>query len=554
MQTPSVGDASSDGAAINASVATDAGAPQAAELQIIRPGKATWRSVPREQNGFYAVLDGLCSQLAFDTVGNDVVIHYGGQSLGPMVTSLRTGNASFIALRGDRLESIGDPLIVSPTGVAGRSLDDFWVADSTGTRSSEGAVLHRRIGTTWKKYEKDHTNLHAWLDGGIIGTKGWAAAASGELWVEGSAIRPPSKLGSDLLMNPALAAFPTGEIVILGVLASEQGNPAVPRIARTWSPKGGMKQIPFTLLGPDEYPTLLEIAPDEIYVTSDTKVGRWDGTSWKLLGVTKAKISSAMRVASNDLWIRLASGALVRSAPAPAGGLLFNVVPTPEPVAAIGGVSLGAPWMVGNSGKLYKREGEVWTEKTLPPPPFSSSPRVAFKAKSLRVLAPDDVLILGMYWEKATGWTERELHTALLRTKPHQETLRCNEPDPENNNLHVGTGFQSWPPTLTSESAAACPTPFAVLARKSNAAKTAGDWPLIRGALKGHGELGEVSLVEFVSGDRTFVGAKAKDYATAKKLAELAAGRDRLRPEIVCGEPEVARTFKLDTTTGKVAP
>ena len=124
--------------------------------------------------------------------------------------------------------------------------------------------------------------------------------------------------------------------------------------------------------------------------------------------------------------------------------------------------------------------------------------------------------------------------------------MRCNEPDPENNNVELGSGFQSWPPMATDD----CKTPFAVLARRSKANKTADDWPRIRAALKGHAELGEVSLVEFVSGDRTFVGAKGKDLASARKIASLVAEKDRLRPEVVCGDPEPKRTLAIDLTTG----
>src|SRR5262249_1164310 len=147
---------------------------------------------------------------------------------------------------------------------------------------------------------------------------------------------------------------------------------------------------------------------------------------------------------------------------------------------------------------------------------------------------------------------EQELHWTLLRTKATKETLRCNEPDPENNNIQIGRGFQSWPPMATSTSS--CATPFVVLGRKSNAVKApASDWPKLRGAVKGQTELGEVTLVEFVSGDRTFVGTKAKDYESAKKLAELASSKDRVRPEIVCGEPETTRALSIDLSSGKVA-
>lgn len=513
----------------------------AAELEI-PIGKPGWKSVPKEQNGFYVALDGLCSKLGFGRAGKDVVVHYGGTS---MYATDRSGNASFIGLREAGLESIGDPVIASPTGVAGKSLEDFWIADSTGSRSSEGAILHRRSGTAWKTYPKDQTNLHAWLDGGVIG-QGGMALANGELWTEGSNTKPPAALENGL-GRPTFAAFPTGDILLV---AQPADNPDAPYVSRTWSPRSGVKQQSLAMLGIVSWPLLVEVAPNEVYATMVDKVARWDGSKWKLLGTTSGPIRSAHRAADDDLWVILESGGIQRSTPKG-----FVTVPTPEPLAGLSGVDFGTPWAVGQSGKLYKRENDAWKEAKFAAPAFTANSSPAFKAKQVLVVAPDDVLVIALYWEKGVGWKEPELHQALLRSKPVKETLRCNEPDPENNNVDIGRGFQSWPPTLTSKTGPSCSTPFAVLARRSNAIKSPpGDWPKIRAALKGHADLGEVSLVEFKSGDRTFVGAKAKDYDTARKMAELAAGKDRLRPEIVCGEPPVVdRTLALDSKTGDAA-
>jgi hypothetical protein len=180
----------------------------------------------------------------------------------------------------------------------------------------------------------------------------------------------------------------------------------------------------------------------------------------------------------------------------------------------------------------------------LPMPAFTAG--TPMKAKAILVLGPDDVLLTGKYWEKGPFWKDQELHTALFRSRPVKETLRCNEPDPENNNINLGSGFQSWPPMATAD----CTSPFAVLARRSNAVPKDDDWPRIRAALKGHPELGEVVLVDFVSGDRKFVGAKGKDLETAKKLASIVAKGDRLRPEVVCGSPEPTRSLAIDLATG----
>jgi len=503
--------------------------PSASAAPVKKPvpeGAPKWKSIPKEQNGFYVVLDGLCSKLAAARAGKDVVMHYGGES---MYGNERTGYASFIALRDDGLESIGDPSISSPTGVAGQSLDDFWIADSTGSRSSEGAVLHRYTKGQWKTYAKDQTNLHAWVDGGIIGTLGFAAH-NGEVWVEGSTTKPPAAL-YDQLWFPALSAFPTGEVLVIARKTDDSGARDGPLIARSWAPGKKVVEQSLAKLSPPGSPwaQLYEVAPDEVYVVLEDRILRWDGSSFHALGATKggAKIKLVRRAASDDVWVLTETGALQRitkdAAAAP--------IATPEPVAGLDGVDRGAAWIVGASGKLYKRDGDAWKEMPLAPPAFSVQKTA--KAKQIVVAAPDDVLVVAAYWEKGLGWKEQELHWMLLRTKPVKETLRCNEPDPENNNIHIGRGFQSWPPMATAE----CATPFVVLARRSNAIKKEDEWPRLRKTL------GDVTLVEFTSGDRTFVGTKAKDLDAAKKIADLATKSDRLRPEIVCGDPDAKRTI-----------
>lgn len=522
----------------DAATAGDASRASGTARVLVPEGPAKWRSVPREQAGFYAVVDGLCSDLAAGRVGKDMVVHYGGGALG-YYSDKRRGGASFIALRDDGLESIGDPSIASPRGIAGRSLDDFWVADSTGTRTSEGAVLHRYAGGKWKRYEKDQTNIHAWVDGGVIGSLGFAAA-NGELWVEGSTTKPPLALYQDY-PYPALAAFPTGDVLLIS-RRNRQQNPDAPLVGRHWAPGGKITEHALQALLPgDTWASVHEVAPDEVYVVRADRVARWNGASFAAIGKTTngQPIKLVRRAGSDDLWALTEAATLERIAKAQTG-----VIPTPEPVADFDGVEDGAPWMVGKSGKLYRREGAEWKPAALPTPPFTAGS--TFKAKRVVVASPGDVILVGMYWEKGPGWKDQELHTALFRTRPVKETLRCNEPDPENNNINVGHGFQSWPPMATAE----CKTPFAVLARRSNAVKKADDWPRIRAALKGHTELGDVALVEFVSGDRTFVGARVRDVDTARKLVALVSANDRLRPEVVCGDPEPKRTLAIDLATG----
>ncbi|MDB4943962.1 MAG: hypothetical protein JWP97_3496 [Labilithrix sp.] len=523
----------------------------AAPRTPVPEGPPRWKTVPRADNGFYAVVDGLCSELTASRVGSDLVVHYGGA--GGLYAMYRMGDASFVALRDDGLESIGDPKVASPTGVAGRSLDDFWIADSTGTRSSEGAILHRYSGGVWKTYAKDQTNLHAWVDGGIIGSLGMSAA-NGELWVEGSAVKPPEALYGDM-PYPALSAFPTGDILIVAN-KGEGLDTSRPLVARHWRPGGKITEIAVEkMLGSSarSFPRLAEIAPGEVYVFRDDRVIRWDGSAFHPLARAKdgKAIASVHRVGEDDLWIQTE----VPDSDPPQTQLQHltkdaaTLIATPEPILAMDGVSRGAAWIVGISGKLYRREGESWKNMPLPSPVYSA--QRSLKAKDILVVGPDDVILKAKYWEKGPGWTEQELHTALFRTRPVKETLRCNEPDPENNNVELGRGYQSWPPMATAE----CKTPFVVLARRSNARpRKDDDWPRLRAGLTGHPELGEVSLVELTSGGRTFVGTRARDLETARRIVQLVAPKDRLRPEIVCGDPEPTRTLAIDLKTGAATP
>jgi hypothetical protein len=523
----------------DASALADAGASTTAARTPMPEGPPKWKSVPKEHNGFHVVVDGLCSELFASRVGKDVVVHYGGAN--PMFGVNRQGAASFMALREGGLESIGDPQIASPTGVAGRSLDDFWIADSTGTRSSEGAILHRYLGGTWKKYAKDQTNLHAWLDGGVIGTLG-IAAANGEVWVEGSSTKPPPAMHAQT-MAAAFSAFPTGEVLLVGRLregpADGHEGPADGHVvARAWAPGKKLTQLSFDPYGTkDSWPRLYEVSPTEVYVVSDHRVARWDGAAFHVLGSTLGKkaIERIQRVGDDDVWVLTFGGGIQRITKEGATNIA-----TPEPFEVFDGVALGSPWAVSKSGKLYAREGDTWVHKPLAAPAFSA--QSSSKAKHVVVVDKDDVLVVAKYWEKAPGWKEPELHTMLQRSKPVKETLRCNEPDPENNNVNLGRGFQSWPPMATAD----CKTPFVVLARRSNAIKRQDDWPRLKKALASHAALVEgAALVEIVSGDRTFVGAKAKDLESAKKILTVAAKADRLRPEIVCGDPDVKRSIPL---------
>lgn len=514
--------------------------PPAAEPVVMPVGKPGWKTIPQEQNGWWVGLDGLCPMLKVYPVGADVLVSYGG---GPEHVygsdRNRVGHATFMGVSDTGLRAVGDPDLAYPTGVMGTSLDDFIIADSVGTRTFGGAVVHRRRNGTWSKFEQNMTLVQPWVDGGVMGVFGMGAMRGEDIWVAGTKTAPPTGLYSGY-MTPWFASFPTGEVMLVVGNYGEgfSGKPGTLH-ARSWSTATNkVTHTPLPMLGQAVRPSFVwGIAPDEIYAGNENIVAMYDGTAWKLIGKASKPILrwESKRVTKGVLWARLEDGTIEVSGPEG-----FKRLETPEKLLAFDGMDKGQTWAAGESGKLYLRDGETWTEKKLPLPVFSSGP-VPFKAKGVVVKAKDDVVVTAAYWEKGPGWTEQELHWALLRTKKQDETLRCNEPDPENNNVYIGRGFQSWPPVVPNGTTE-CKTPFVMISRRSKqhpVAKT--DWAKIKTALEGHADLiADGKLLEFVSGDRTFLGAKPKDLESAKQLVTLTAAKDRIRPEILCAEPPAA--------------
>ena len=126
--------------------------------------------------------------------------------------------------------------------------------------------------------------------------------------------------------------------------------------------------------------------------------------------------------------------------------------------------------------------------------------------------------------------------------------MRCNEPDPESGASAAGHGVQSWPPVADDK----CPTPFVVLARRSNAHPQSADYGPLRAPLRGHQELDPVQIVDVPSGDHTYIGAPVKDLATARKLLQVETKSLNLHGEIVCADPVPARTIAVDLKTGGI--
>jgi hypothetical protein len=531
----------------NGAVTTE-GALALSPRQPMPPGPAGWRTEATLRAGFYPVLDGLCSDLAVTRLGSDIVVTYGGTASEMYLDGKRKGAASFLGIRGETALLLDMPKMSAPSGLVGTSLDTFWLGDDTASRSGSGRTLFRAADGTWKPQQSrmpDGTvregsfdvDFHLWLDGGLIANKSMVGM-DGALVVRGSNTAPPDALHDHFPLLTRLSAFPTGEVILVARV-DQTGE----LLARHWAP--GQKVTTRSLqkfFSAESYgPIFVEHAPNEVYGYDGRNVVRWDGTEWRALAKAKNEIKSLYRIAEDDLWSLTASGSLERITKTTAAPLA-----TPESIVQVAGHDRGDIWAVTAKGNLLHREAEAWVSKPLPAPVHTSG-NAALKAQTVTVMAVGDVLLTARYWEKAPGWKDQELRYVLFRSHAMPETFRCNEPDPENNRVEVGQGFQSWPPPASEP----CTSPFVVLARRSRNRKDVDDWPSLRAAFKGHAALGEsIELREFVSGNRTFVGAQAKDIATAKQLGMLAMKAGPLRPEIVCGDPAATRTLTVNTTSG----
>jgi len=206
-----------------------------------------------------------------------------------------------------------------------------------------------------------------------------------------------------------------------------------------------------------------------------------------------------------------------------------------DALALVGGAWVKAtlddgPWKI-DDGKLYRRDGGAWRIVQLPRPPFSIGAEL--HAERFAVVN-GELVVSASYVERGRGWRDPIKRRVLLRSHRPTETLRCNEPNPEDFTVRSGDGFQSWPPAAD----ASCATPFVVLAPRSKRAGAIAPYREIRAALGAHHELAGTQLVEVRSGDRSWIGAKAKDFAGATAIVDAVASKVPLRAEIVCADPE----------------
>jgi len=304
-----------------------------------------------------------------------------------------------------------------------------------------------------------------------------------------------------------LVGFDTGELFALGSRPSEQGE-------TIWS---------IRWIGPpDRTPTfhtfgaatgkseLFAPSPDNVHVRVGAQFYEFDAGSWV----------PVPPLATNVAW-----------------------APTlPEPAAKM--LVQGHHAWALSKGDLLRFKGNAWAKVEIPAPAFS--PAAKFKLTDLALSPDGEAFVTASYTEKGPSWSDTvEVHAVLRSHRPFQ-TMRCNDVDPESTG--AGRGVQSWPPAADD----ACPTPFVVLARRSNAHPQAPEYAPLRAPLRGHPELDPITIMDIPSGDHTYIGTPVKDMATAKKLLQIENKSLALHGEIVCADPVPSRAMVIDLKTGGI--
>lgn len=514
----------------------------------IRPAStSTWRAVPAPAAGspLFAVVDGLCSELTVRPAGEKAFVTYGGTrpSMAYDKAPQKREGRGTLAIFGDVLSAEGAPRADNIMDARAGKDGVAWAVEDTSGRSSISRRLHRYSATKGWSTTQAASGFGAiigivrpWTNGSILQVRDdWDSSEKFRSKFERedeTGPAPPDGLLSRATNDEWRMALETDTASSsIFVARPEDGKVSL----RQWSPTMPLtaQVLPITN-GSDP---ILEVRGSlEAYFALGSTLARWDGKTWTVVTTSGSSIVELAPRAEGGAYVLREDGKLDAI---DATGKLATV-PIPDPFETL--ASEGAQtWATSKNGALFRKDGDRFVAVPLPPPPYGVS--TAVKARDVRIGTDGTTYVIAKYWEKGLAWSESELHWELLSTRRPSETMRCNEPDPENNNLGIGSGLQSWPPRATE----ACATPFVVLARRSNASGAPATWKAITSKLalpsKDGGAEGAPRFVEFKSGDRTFLGAVVPTVDAGTALAKRATAGSRLRPEVVCGVPDTIKAL-----------
>lgn len=545
-------------------------------------GPLAWGTRPAGKGPLYPVVDGVCVHGEVQRLGPSTLFTYGAQE----GTWSAGGDTSFA-----RFDDTGLAVEPSIGSAADPKQAEAW-----------GDIATIRLDGVWPSpailYSDDrgHGRMRAFVSIWSHGDTGWTLLGS---W------RDPS---APWYGHPAIYK---GHVVTTS--KSEQGGNYLDAKIKTWPLEKDAAPIPglASLLRPNFDPyrfvasdtTLYALAGDAIRWLSDGKAGEVSipelYRSHRFIGATSTRLYllvadrlvvkieggklspvnlklpvqvalKSVSIAPNgDLWAITSKSSIVvlhgdqvtetqlpkPAAPRPAEQVLH----WPLTGKFLAGVEVDDPYAIGEGGSVFHLDGGTWKEIELPAPPFAANGK--YQAQALTVPAKGDLIVNAGYAEKGVGWRIEERYRAILRTKKPNEVLRCNEANKKHSGS--GVGFMSFPPIATD----ACTTPFVVLLRIGLGVTSKepeypfdrkSDYPSVRDAIKGMNALGtSVDLVELVSGDQRYLGARVPSVAAGKALAEAVVKKVKIatevRPEIVCGTPKEERIIHVDVKTGNAS-
>jgi hypothetical protein len=566
--------------------AVDAGAPPPAPA--IDEAPLAWGTRPPKNGPLFPVIDGMCVHAEVWRTGKSAILTYGNNT-GPWSRGATATLARFVddglafdggiatpadAKKQSEWEEVRpvsvlgtwpSPLVIySNDGGMGRmrSYESLWTHGDDGWRQiasfretgspsfSSPFIFHDWLAATTAMEKKDTS-----YEFGPATVKTWPLKADAA---------PIAGIGDLTKGGFVVRDVMTGEnsIWAFGYFQSGAGGT---NTVKVWK-DGKVSEI-----HPPTAPAL-GVQADALVTIDDTAhvIRRIDATgTTSEIPFTLPETPRSRKLAPNgDVWMLTSKGSVVIVSKA--GKTTETHIPSaasplphedtqhwPSSGSALAGVEFDDPWAIVE-GSLFHLENGQWKEIAMPTPPFASKGK--YQAQLLSMTEKGDLFVNAGYAEKGLGWKRQERYRAILRTKRPKEVLRCNEPA-GGSIYESGSGFMSFPPIADDS----CKTPVTILVRLAwnvnskqphpNNFDRKSDYPAIRSLMKGMSSLGTtVELVDFVSGNQRYLGAKVPTNAAGVELA-LAAAKKGLdfetRPEVVCGTPKSERTVTVDIATGK---
>ena len=485
-------------------------------------------------NGFYPVLDGLCSKLGMGRVGrrHHRLLRRLADQRGEHERALGHGvlhRAKDSGLRVDRRSRHQ-----LPTGLAGISRRRVLDREQHRQPELQGAVLHQRRRQRGRRCEKDRRTF----------TRGWTAASSARSAWRGRTTTtcgwtarhppPPNALWEGFHF-PDTLRVPHRRISLL----VQTGEGKSPWAARHWAPGKKITQHA-AWFEPGEWPPLS--SRPRARRALRVRQGRRRDVRRHDLEAARQDLASRQRRAWAKRAGKASSGCPRERQRGACTPTQFVTVALPRPLRGEAASTSGAPWRRKKSGKPYKRKAGCGRRRDAAAVPGLAT---AVKARTSSWARPTTCSSGGVLGEGSRLDGQSSLDAPPVPGL-QKETMRCR--------ARTGATTSTWarvPVVAALRDRGvqdAVRGPLRAGARRSQKVPTENDWKARsrrRAQEAAGGNLGDSKLVELVSGDRTFLGAKAKDLEHEKKLATLAAAGS-LRPEVVCSGRPRSREIPLD--------